>query len=163
MHKILIISTGGTFNKVYNPKNGKLEIDKSSLSLERLASKWLYCFTTINIIGKDSLEITDTDRSLLLETIVQSNYNHIIIIHGTDTIDITASFLANYKLDKSIILTGSMVPYSIDSIEASANLASAYGYLQAINKNGIYISMNGIIGDFKTITKDKQKGIFVFA
>ena len=93
---------------------------------------------------------------------MQSNYNHIIIIHGTDTIDITASFLANYKLDKSIILTGSMVPYSIDSIEASANLASAYGYLQAINKNGIYISMNGIIGDFRTVIKDINKGVFVF-
>ena len=50
MHKILIINTGGTFNKTYNPLNGTLLVDKTSKSLENIASKWLCEFEIINII-----------------------------------------------------------------------------------------------------------------
>jgi len=160
MKKILIISTGGTFNKVYNPLNGTLEIDKNSYALEKLALKWLYDFKIINIIGKDSLEITDKDRKILLDTINQSDYTHIIIVHGTDTIDITATYLAKNIVDKYLLLTGAMVPYSIDPIEATANLASAYGYLQAIDKEGIYIAMNGIINNYQKVKKDRKNGKF---
>jgi L-asparaginase len=160
MKKILIISTGGTFNKVYNPLNGTLEIDKNSYALEKLALKWLCDFKIINIIGKDSLEITDKDRKILLDTINQSDYTHIIIVHGTDTIDITATYLAKNIVDKYLLLTGAMVPYSIDPIEATANLASAYGYLQAIDTKGIYIAMNGIINNYQKVKKDRKNGKF---
>jgi L-asparaginase len=159
MKKILIISTGGTFNKVYNRKNGNLEIDKHSHALDEIASKWLIDFEIYNIIGKDSLDMNDQDRALLLETIKQSNYNHIIIIHGTDTIDITAEYLAKKELNKSIVLTGAMVPYSIDSVEATANFASAYGYIQTV-ENGVYIAMNGIINSHTKVKKNHKKGKF---
>ena len=160
MNKLLIISTGGTFNKTYNPKNGMLEIDKDATALKELASKWLCEFKILTIIGKDSLEITNQDRLELLGTISQADYKHIIVVHGTDTMDVTAEYLAEGELDKCIVLTGAMVPYSIDPVEATANLASTYGYLQALEEDGVYIAMNGMIGDYKIIKKDREEGRF---
>ena len=160
MKKILLISTGGTFNKVYNPQNGELEIDKKSTAIEEIAKKWLCKFELLNIIGKDSLEITNHDRLELLSTIHQSTYQSIIIVHGTDTMDVTAEYLADSELEKTIVITGAMVPYSIDPTEATANLCAAYGYINALEKEGIYITMNGVMGDYKKVRKDRKKGKF---
>ena len=137
MSKILIINTGGTFNKSYDPLNGTLFVDATSKSLKNIASKWLCEFEIVNIIGKDSLDITNHDRLELLATISHSSHHKIIIIHGTDTIDVTAAYLYDADLEKQIVLTGSMVPYSIDPVEATANLCSAYGYLTALKQEGI--------------------------
>jgi len=160
MTKLLIINTGGTFNKIYNPKNGILEIDKESTALKELASKWLCEFEIITIIDKDSLEITNQDRLELLGTISQAKHKHIIVVHGTDTMDMTASYLAEGEVNKHIVLTGAMVPYSIDPVEATANLASAYGYLQALEEYGVYIAMNGMVSDYKKMRKNREKGKF---
>ena len=161
MKKILILNTGGTFNKIYNPLNGMLEIDPHSQALNEIADKWLHPIEIENIITKDSLEITNQDRLELLDTISQSSATHIIVVHGTDTMDISATYLAQAKLEKSIIFTGAMIPYSIDPVEASLNLASAYGYLLASNKQGIYISMHGHIEKYNTLKKDPKKGQFI--
>jgi len=163
MRKILIISTGGTFNKIYDPLNGELVIDENSKALEEIASKWLCKFKIINIIGKDSLHITNQDRLLLLATINHSEYDDIIMIHGTDTMDSTAEYLANGDLDKRIVLTGAMVPYSIDPVEATANLASAFGYIQTLTDDGLYIAMNGLCGSYNKIIKDKKNAKFILS
>ena len=160
MHKILIISTGGTFNKHYNPVNGVLEIDKTSSSLKEIASKWLCEFEVLNIIGKDSLDITNHDRLELLSTIHQSEHKKIIVVHGTDTMDVTAEYLADAELDKCIILTGAMVPYSIDPVEATANFASAYGHINALEKTGVFVAMNGVTASYNKIKKNRQEGRF---
>ncbi len=160
MKKILLISTGGTFNKVYQPSSGLLAIDKESKALEDIASKWLCKLKTVNIIAKDSLDITSHDRMELLSTIHQSEYKNIIIVHGTDTMDLTAAYLADAKLDKTIILTGAMVPYSIDKTEATANLASAYGYMSALEKDGVFIVMNAVFGSYEDVKKNRKEGKF---
>jgi len=160
MKKILIISTGGTFNKNYNPINGELEIDKTSQALETIASKWQCEFEILNIIGKDSLEMTNEDRLELLGTISQSEHKHIIVVHGTDTMEITAEYLADGDLEKYVVLTGAMVPYSVDPIESTANLASAYGYIHSLQKEGIYIAMNGVLDSYDKVKKDRKKGLF---
>ena len=160
MPNILIINTGGTFNKIYNPLNGTLFVDSSSKALEDIASKWLCEFEIINIIGKDSLDITTHDRMELLATISHTHHEHVIIIHGTDTMHITAEYLADGELEKSIVLTGAMLPYSIDPVEATANLCSAYGYLNALKQEGVYIAMNGVMGEYTKIKKDRKKGKF---
>ena len=126
MQKILIISTGGTFNKVYNPLNGELIIDKESKAIEEIASKWLCKFEIINIIGKDSLHISNQDRLLLLASVNHSEYDDIIVIHGTDTMDITAEYLADADVDKRVILTGAMMPYSIDPLQILLLLLDIY-------------------------------------
>jgi len=163
MNKILLISTGGTFNKVYDPLKGELIIDETSSALKEITSKWLCEFDIINIIAKDSLELNSQDRLELLATISQSAYKNIIVVHGTDTQELTAEYLADGDLEKKIIITGAMVPYSIDPVEATANLASAFGYLQMLNKRGVYIAMNGIFGSYEKIKKDRNKGKFILS
>lgn len=160
MKKILIISTGGTFNKIYDPVKGEFSIDSESHALENIASKWLCEFKTVNIIGKDSLDMTNHDRLELLATISHSEYHHILIVHGTDTMDITAEYLSDADLEKCIVLTGAMVPYSVDPVEATANLCSAYGYINALKKEGIFIAMNGVMGPYEKVKKDRTKGRF---
>ena len=160
MHKILLISTGGTFNKYYSEQTGKLEIDPEAKALQNILHKWRCTFEIKTIIGKDSLDINDTDRQKMLETILDSDYKKIIVIHGTDTMDKSAKFIADSNLSKQVVFTGAMIPYSIDSIEATANLASALGYIQGINKNGVYISMNGTIDSHDNIFKNRDVGRF---
>jgi len=160
MKKILIISTGGTFNKVYDPVNGEFSIDGASHALEQIASKWLCEFNIVNIIGKDSLDMTNHDRLELLATISHSDHHHILIVHGTDTMDVTAEYLDDADLEKCIVLTGAMVPYSIDPVEATANLSSAYGYINALEQEGVFIAMNGVMGPYDKVKKDRTKGRF---
>ena len=160
MKKILIIDTGGTFNKVYNPLIGHLEIEKSGSAIKNIATEWLIALEVINIIGKDSLDMTQNDREKIAKSIKKSNFKSIIVVHGTDTIDKTAEYLDSIKLDKEIILTGAMTPFSINPIEASANLALAYGYLQGVEQNGIYIALNGVVALYDKIKKNREKGKF---
>jgi L-asparaginase len=159
--EILVINTGGTFNKNYDPIKGELTVDDNSTALEDLASKWLCHFEIINIIGKDSRDFTSHDRLELLATISQTEYSNIIVIHGTDTIAFTAEYLEDADLEKCVILTGAMVPYSIDPVEASANFASAYGYMQLMEEEGIYIVMNGVFASHEKVRKDRKNGKFV--
>ncbi len=160
MKKVLIINTGGTFNKIYNPITGNLDIDTKGKALKSIETSWLRELEVINIIGKDSLEMTQTDRGEILNQVNLNPYQHIIIVHGTDTMDQTASYLDEGKVDKKIVLTGTMVPFSINSIEATANLASAYGFIQEVHDNGVYIAMNGKFGRYQKIQKNKEKGLF---
>jgi len=162
MKKILIINTGGTFNKIYDPLNGELTVDNTSKALEEIASKWLCKFEILNIIGKDSLDMTNHDRLELLATISHSSYEYILIIHGTDTMHMTAQYLSDGDCEKCIVFTGAMVPYSIDPVESTANLSSAYGYLNALEKSGIFIAMNGVMDVYEKVKKDRKLGKFIY-
>jgi len=161
MKKILLLSTGGTFNKHYDEKTGAITIDTAADTLRELAEKWRTVFEIETLIGKDSLEMDETDRALLLESVRKSPYENILIIHGTDTMDKSAAVLAEAKLSKRIVLTGAMIPYRVDKVEATANVAMAYGYLQAEIANGVYICMNGIIGKHESMVKNREAGRFV--
>jgi len=161
MEKILVINTGGTFNKVYNPVTGILEVNQSGDVLDELIKKWQVEMHVINIIGKDSLEMTNQDRLELLATIHQANEDRILIIHGTDTMDVTAAYLDDAEIEKKIILTGAMVPYSIDQTEASANFAAAWTTLQFLESNGIFIAMHGHVASYINLKKDRDAGRFV--
>jgi L-asparaginase len=158
---ILIINTGGTFNKFYDPLSGELIVDEGNRTLEEIASKWLTSFEIVNIIGKDSLDMTNHDRLELLATLSQTEAERIIVVHGTDTMHLTAEYLADADLEKYIVLTGAMVPFSIDPVEATANLASAYGYLHGLEHYGIYIAMNGVIDRFDKVIKKREAGRFI--
>jgi L-asparaginase len=161
MQKTVIISTGGTFNKVYEPITGSLTIDKTSRAVSEIASKWQCDFTLLSIIGKDSLEMTSQDRLELLSVISHTEEENIIVIHGTDTMHTTAAYLADAEMEKRIILTGAMVPYSIDPVEATANLTSAIGYMQKLSKSGVYIAMHGLFSPHEEIIKERSQGRFV--
>ena len=160
--KITVINTGGTFNKRYNPLTGELEVPKDSLALDEIIS---YCynidFDVLNVISKDSLDMSDADREFIVKTIKNCKNENIIIVHGTDTIDLTASFIDEKVNDKTIVLTGAMLPISINKIEATLNFASAIGFLNANIKNGIYISMHGSVKNYKKLIKNREIGQFL--
>ncbi len=160
MDDILIISTGGTFNKIYDPIKGELSVDTGSLAIKKIADKWLTELNLINIISKDSLDMDDNDRKLLADTISRATEQKIIVIHGTDTMDQSAKYIDEKNCDKIVVFTGAMVPYAIEAIEAASNLSSAIGYTTAIHKNGVYIAMNGIFGKHTEVTKDRKAGKF---
>ena len=158
---MLIINTGGTFNKRYNPIKGELEVPKDSNALEDVLKHFYNLKYEIkNIIHKDSLKMQMSDREEIVELITNTSYKKILIVHGTDTIKKTAEFLEKYINDRVIILTGAMVPYSIDSTEANANLSMSIGYLLSSNKNGIYISMHGLIDTHNRVFKNREVGLF---
>jgi L-asparaginase len=158
---ILIINTGGTFNKVYDEIKGELIIPKSSKNLKRLIKKAFRSTIKIKgIIYKDSLEFTKEDRKELVKTIKQSAYTKVIVIHGTDTMDKSAKYVAKRIENKSIIFTGAMVPVWIDETEAISNLAMCIGFLNNNSKANIYISMHGKVKLHNKISKNRQLGIF---
>ncbi len=161
MEEILIINTGGTISKKYNPKTGELEVPKDSLALEGVL-KYFYNlkYKIKNIIHKDSLDMNDADRLKLSTIIENANQNKILIIHGTDTMDKTAQFLEKRVKDKCIILTGAMVPFSINAVEATANISTAIGYLLECTKTGVYISMHGLVDIHNKIYKNREIGVF---
>ncbi len=161
MEDMLIISTGGTFNKIYDPIKGELSVNAESLSIKEIADKWLTKLNITNIIGKDSMDMDDTDRKLLADTISQAAKQKIIVIHGTDTMDQSAKYIDEKNCNKVVVFCGSMVPFSVDPVEATANLASAIGYAAATGEAGVYIAMNGIFGKYTEVIKDRKAGKFI--
>ncbi len=161
MKQIVIINTGGTFSKEYNAIDGTLKVSERNTIIEEIGQFWRCRFDTLHIIHKDSLEMTRTDRLELLININMQKVNHIVVVHGTDTMEITANYLAEAETKKQIVLTGAMVPYRINPIEATANLASAIGFLQNNTSVGVYIAMNGLVTEYAKITKDRNEGRFV--
>ncbi|MDD2383940.1 MAG: asparaginase domain-containing protein [Sulfurospirillaceae bacterium] len=161
MSKILILNTGGTFNKRYNPLKGELEVPTDSLALESILR---YCYNSSyeihNIIHKDSLDMNDDDRALMVQCIENSTCTKILIVHGTDTMDITASYLALHVMHKTITLTGAMVPFSINTVEATSNFMLALSDLQSREKRGVFIAMHGLVAPHNAIYKNRKKGIF---
>jgi L-asparaginase len=151
-----VINTGGTFNKRYNPIRGELEVPQDDQAVEMLCELAKLKVPIQGSVYKDSLEMDDDDRQQVLEQI----NSDVIIVHGTDTMDRTATFLDQQNLEYVIVLTGAMVPYSIDVSEAIANFMLAYGFLQAKPENGVYIAMHGYVLPYKKIKKDKIAGIF---
>lgn len=159
---ITVINTGGTFNKVYNPLNGNLDVPSHAKALDKiLQSTHNLEINVINILGKDSLDLTQEDREYLVQTIQSSNDENIIIIHGTDTMHLSAEFIASNVSDKKIILTGAMVPMSIDEVEATMNFSLALGFLNAPIQNGVYIAMHGAVCFYTELIKDKVQGKFL--
>lgn len=156
---MVILNTGGTFNKRYNPIAGELYVPQDNNAVESIVQTFAASVAVRGIIYKDSLEMDENDRELLVRMIEQSDSREIIVIHGTDTMDRSADAVAAAGLDKTVVFTGAMVPFAIDPIEATANLSMAIGYAQNAAA-GVYIVMQGVCGKHHTIQKNKVLGRF---
>jgi len=160
MFKLLIIDTGGTFNKVYNPITGELDIKSGAINEILESVKDNIDYRVVEIIGKDSLYINNSDREKIVNLINSSVEDKILIIHGTDTIVESAEFIEKrVNRNLSTLFTGAMRPFSIDRVEASLNIGLSIGFLERAEK-GVYISMSGLIRDFRDIEKDRNRGVF---
>lgn len=160
--KITVLNTGGTFNKRYNPISGQLEVPSDNIALDKIVKSCFNIeFEIKNIVSKDSLDFTQEDRELILQNIINSKNDKIIIIHGTDTVDLTAKFIEDKIENKKVVFTGAMVPMSIDEVEATMNFSQAIGFLNAPIKNGIYLSMHGSVIEHSKLKKDRSVGQFL--
>lgn len=158
---MLILNTGGTFNKRYDPIKGELFVPNDNLAIERIIESLVIPISVQGVIYKDSLEMDNDDRTVLAQSVILSNENIIIIVHGTDTMDLSAEYLATLSLDKVVVFTGAMIPFSIDSVEATANLSMAIGYAQSA-VCGVHIVMQGILGTYTQVKKNKSAGKFEY-
>ena len=162
MNKILILNTGGTFNKKYCEISGTLKVLEDNSNIELIVKKAFRNNLNLDIKGvlyKDSLEINDINRKEILENL--HVYKKILIVHGTDTMDMTAKFLANkIKKDQTVVLTGAMHPFSIDVLEAVANFSISLSFLNQNHNTGVYIGMHGLVKEYTKIHKNKKLGIF---
>ncbi len=157
---MLILNTGGTFNKRYNKKNGELEVPFDSVAVETILNYIDSSYDMAGVIFKDSLELDINDRKMLASIIMESSDDKFIIIHGTDTMSDTAEFLSAIFEDRKIVLTGAMKPFEIDNIEASLNFGISFGFIKGCEKNGVYICMNGYIEPWDNIEKNRIIGKF---
>jgi L-asparaginase len=156
---IRIFITGGTFDKEYNELNGELFFKDSHLPemLKLGRSKVNVDIRTLMMI--DSLVMTEEDRELIARHCETSEENKIVITHGTDTMTDTAKILAQKIKDKTIVLTGAMIPYKFGSSDGLFNLGSALAFVQTL-PNGVYIAMNGKCFNWNNVRKNKQTGMF---
>ena len=157
---MLILNTGGTFNKRYNPLSGEMEVPFDNIAPEKILENFTYDVEMAGLIYKDSLDMEMDDRKMLASIIAASDKTHFIIIHGTDTMEVTASFLDEVLDNRVIILTGAMVPFEIDPLEATSNLSMALGYANVQNEAGVYICMQGSVAKYDKLVKNKKLGKF---
>jgi L-asparaginase len=158
--QMLILNSGGTFNKRYNAISGELEVPFDNYAIEKVLESVNGAYNLAGVVYKDSLEMDIEDRKMLANIIYESSDDSFIIVHGTDTMHETAEFLAEVFDDRKIILTGAMKPLEVDNIEASLNLGMALGFMNANVENGVYICMSGLIQPWDTIVKNRAIGKF---
>lgn len=156
---IRILITGGTFDKEYNELNGELFFKDSHLPemLKLGRCKVEVDIRTVMMI--DSLKMTDDDRELIIRQCETAIEDKIVITHGTDTMTDTAKLLASSIKNKTIVLTGAMVPYKFGSSDGLFNLGSALAFVQAL-PHGVYVVMNGRHFNWNNVRKNKKTGEF---
>jgi len=156
---IRIFITGGTFDKEYNEITGHLYFKDTHLHelLELGRCRVPVEIRTLMMI--DSLEMTEEDRELILHQCIHAEEERIIITHGTDTMSVTAKVLAEKITNKTIILTGAMIPIKFGSSDGLFNLGSALAFAQSL-PHGVYVAMNGRYFLWSNVRKNKQTGIF---
>ncbi len=156
---IRIFITGGTFDKEYNELNGELYFKDTHLSelLEKGRSKVPVEIRTLMMV--DSLEMSDEDRDLIAYQCNQCEETMIVITHGTDTMSETAKVLAQKIKNKTVILTGAMIPIKFGSSDGLFNLGSALAFAQTL-PHGVYVAMNGRYFHWDNVRKNKQTGVF---
>ncbi len=155
-----IFVTGGTFDKEYDEITGNLFFKKTHLREMLDLGRAKIDINISTLMMKDSLEMDKNDRSIVVDNCSKSIESNIIITHGTDTMIDTATSIANAKLNKTIVLTGAMIPYKFGSSDGLFNLGAAIGFVQSL-PNGVYIAMNGKYFHYDKVKKNKEISEFV--
>ena len=158
MDELLIVTTGGTIDKIYFDDKSDYQVGEPQIGrmLEELGVA--FRFRVIPIIRKDSLHITDADRELIRATIAAQPARHVLLTHGTDSMVETAKVLASIA-DKTIVLTGALSPASFRGSDAEFNIGTAVGAVQS-RPPGVYVAMNGRIWDPLKVRKNVDANRF---
>jgi len=165
MKVLYVVTTGGTIEKVYSEQNGVVanldgKIDRY-LRLLRLPESDVRVVPLMNI---DSLEMTDSDRARILETVkaLLQEKAPILITHGTDTMVETGLYLQHAlpSLEVPIVMTGAMAPLGFEGSDALQNLTESLFALRVLLP-GIYVVSHNQVFPISNVRKDRTLGRFV--
>jgi L-asparaginase len=156
---IQIFVTGGTFDKEYNELSGELVFQRTHIHDMLRLGRCRLPVTVDTLMMIDSLEMSGADRSLILERCRACAASRIVITHGTDTMEQTATVLGRGLTGKTVVLTGAMIPYQFGSSDGMFNLGTALAFAQILPP-GVYVAMNGKYFVWNVVHKNREAGIF---
>lgn len=156
---IRIFATGGTFDKEYDELTGELFFKETHVPHTLALGRCRVAIDVRTLMMVDSREISDEDRETIARNCVRAKEERIVITHGTDTMVDTARVIAERIKEKTIVLTGAMVPYTFGSSDGLFNLGSALAFVQTL-PHGVYIVMNGRSFHWNNVRKNRKTGEF---
>jgi L-asparaginase len=156
---IRIFVTGGTFDKEYDEIHGRLLFRETNLPEMLEMGRCRLNVEVEKLMMIDSLEMKEVQRHAIAERCQNCEESRIVITHGTDTLVETASFLADVVPDKTIVMTGAMIPIAFGSSDGLFNLGGALSAVQLLSP-GVYVAMNGHIFDWDRVRKNRETGVF---
>ena len=152
--KILLLSTGGTIASRIDYRTGAVtpalsaaELNASVPELATIANidtEVIFSEYSENLLPEHWIKIAEK-----LDSYSRSEYNGIIVAHGTDTMQYTASALA-FSLagfPKPVALVGSQRSSDRPSSDAALNLIAATKFLIEIHSSGIFVVMHNNSSD----------------
>lgn len=156
---VRVFVTGGTFDKEYDELRGTLHFRNTHVPEMLRLGRCRIDVAVETLMMIDSLDMTDGDRALIAERCRSCEERQVVITHGTDTMVETAAVLAAEVTDRTVVLTGAMVPYAFGSSDGLFNLGSALSFAQSLPP-GIYIAMNGRWFPWNDVRKNRDAGVF---
>jgi len=156
---IRVFVTGGTFDKEYNEIDGTLYFKDSHINELLALGRCKQDVISTTLMMVDSLEMNDGDRQTILDNCRRCSESQIIVTHGTDTMTETAKVLGKAGLQKTIVLTGAMIPFKFGSSDGLFNMGCAIGFVQALPP-GVYVAMNGRVFNWDNVKKNRKRGEF---
>jgi L-asparaginase len=156
---IRLFVTGGTFDKEYDELHGRLYFQDTHLPEMLQLGRCRLQVEIRTLMMIDSLDMTAADRELIVHQCQEAAESRIVITHGTDTMVDTAAVLAAGVPDKTIVLTGAMIPIAFGSSDGLFNLGGALTAVQVLPA-GIYIVMNGRVFPWNGVRKNRETGVF---
>jgi len=163
--RMAIISTGGTITKTFNEHDGSLRNERPIVEIIIAGLRVPDLDLTYrHILNKDSLDLTDADRALILETVREAipESNAVIISHGTDTLEVTGELLFRElpSVPVPVVLTGAMRPYEFRDTDAAQNMTEALLACRLLQA-GVYVAMHNRVLRFPGVVKDRSQLTFV--
>ena len=156
---IRVFVTGGTFDKEYDELRGTLDFQDTHLPEMLRLGRCELDVAVRTLMMVDSLDMTADDRATIVDNCRRADDSQIVVTHGTDTLVETAQALAAAITDKTIVMTGAMVPYAFGSSDGLFNLGSALSFVQVLPA-GVYIAMNGKYFSWDNVRKNRDAGAF---
>jgi L-asparaginase len=156
--KITFVTTGGTIDKIYFDAKSHYEVGESLIPEILKESNATIEYEIVNLMRKDSLEMSEHDRQMIRETVEQTPGRFFVVTHGTDTMIETARALEGTR-GKVIVLTGALAPARFKQSDASFNVGAAVTAVQCLPE-GVYVAMNGRVFKPGGVKKNLERNCF---
>lgn len=157
--RIRLVVTGGTFDKEYDEVRGMLAFRATHVPRMLDLGRCHLDVAVEQLLLKDSLDLTDADRRRIVDACGNCAETRIVVTHGTDTMVETARAIAAQVTNRTVVLTGAMIPFAFGSSDGLFNLGSALSFAQVLPA-GVYVAMNGRCFAHDKVRKNRERGVF---